>query len=81
MRPIERPPRVGPALRALREGAGLSQETLALRAGLHRTYVGLVERGERHPTLLTVTRLLDALGVTWRDFGETLERTRGRDPT
>jgi transcriptional regulator with XRE-family HTH domain len=43
---------------------GLSQEELAHRAGLHRTYVGAVERGERNITLMSAQRLAEALGVT-----------------
>lgn len=54
----------GRALRALRKSMGLSQDELAAAAGVHRTYVGGVERGERNPTLSTIFRLSEALGVT-----------------
>jgi len=54
----------GAVLREHREAAGLSQETLADRAGVHRTYVGLVERGRRNPTLEVSLRLATALGLT-----------------
>lgn len=50
-------------VRDLRSQLGYSQEELAHRSGLHRTYVGAVERGERNITLLNAQRIADALGV------------------
>lgn len=50
-------------LRKHRESRGLSQEELASRAGLHRTYVGAIERAERNITLSTLQRIADALAV------------------
>jgi transcriptional regulator with XRE-family HTH domain len=52
----------GELVRTKREAAGLSQEELAFRVGLHRTYVGSVERGERNITLANIYRLAKALG-------------------
>lgn len=47
----------------MRVAAGLSQQQLAERAVLHRTYVGSVERGERNLALDAIWQLADALGV------------------
>lgn len=55
--------RFGARVRAERERLGISQEDLADRAGLHRTYLGGVERGERNLGLLNVIRIARALGV------------------
>lgn len=44
-----------------RRRAWLSQEQLAAKAGLHRTEIGLLERGKREPRLITLLKLLDAL--------------------
>jgi transcriptional regulator with XRE-family HTH domain len=54
---------VGRNVRQNRERLGVSQEELAFRAGLHRTYVSGVERGVRNPTVLIVGRLAKALEV------------------
>ncbi len=53
----------GERLRCLRIQAGLSQEVLAERAGIHTTYVGQLERGEKNPTVDTVMKLCRGLGV------------------
>lgn len=53
----------GQKLRKVRNEVGISQEDLAAEAGLHRTYVSSVERGERNITLINIYRLAKALGV------------------
>ena len=49
---------------AFRKTRGLSQEALAEKCNLHRTYIGAVERGERNVTLSTLELIAGALGVS-----------------
>jgi transcriptional regulator with XRE-family HTH domain len=55
--------RLGSNLRSLRRAKGMSQEGFADIIGIHRTYMGGLERGERNVTLKTVERIALALGV------------------
>jgi transcriptional regulator with XRE-family HTH domain len=55
--------RFGDTLRRQRQYVGISQEKLASKCKLHRTYVGSVERGERNVGLLNIVRIARALGV------------------
>jgi len=54
----------GRRVRELRLARGLSQEELAFRAGVHRTYLGGIERGERNPALRNIAAIAAALGVS-----------------
>lgn len=56
--------RFGEHLREMRTAKGFSQEALADAAGLHRTYISSVERGERNVTLETIEKLAKALGIS-----------------
>ncbi len=55
--------RFGDRVRHLRKKRGWSQEELADACGLHRTYVGAVERGERNISLVNIVAFAHALGV------------------
>jgi transcriptional regulator with XRE-family HTH domain len=64
----------GLRIRYFRKRLGLSQDDLADKAQLHRTYVGAVERGERNISLLNMLRLSDALSITAKElFNENTE--------
>jgi transcriptional regulator with XRE-family HTH domain len=54
---------LGKAIRNRRDELGMSQERLGLESGVHRNYIGGVERAERRPSLTTVARLAEALDV------------------
>ena len=59
---------VGHRIRSLREQKGWSQERLGFRSGLHRNYVGGVERGVRNVGVENIAKLAKALGVRPRDL-------------
>jgi transcriptional regulator with XRE-family HTH domain len=54
---------LGVRVRSLRERAGFSQSALADRAGIHKNYLGGIERGERNPAVRNLARIADALGI------------------
>jgi transcriptional regulator with XRE-family HTH domain len=54
---------IGPAIRAYREEAGLTQQQLADISGLHRTYISALEQGKQTQQLRRILRLLKLLGV------------------
>lgn len=53
----------GEKVKTARKSCGLSQEDLASRAGLHRTYIGMIERGEKNITLINILKIASALNV------------------
>ncbi len=60
----------GNHVRMLRKSQGLSQEELADIAELHRTYIGMIERGEKNVTLLNIIKIAFALKVTPNELME-----------
>lgn len=63
-------------LRRIRVATGFSQEALADRAGLHRTYISSIERGRRNVSLENIFILAEALGVDPGDLLQTGQRQR-----
>ena len=64
----------GQVLREAREATGLSQENFAHEVGLDRTTISLLERGKQSPTVETVWRLCEHLGVTPSELLARLEK-------
>ena len=62
----------GNSVRKRRKALGLSQEQLAERAKLHRTYIGMVERGEKNITLTNIEKIALALGCAVNELLEEL---------
>lgn len=58
----------GKKVRSLRINLGLSQEKLASRAGVHRTYIGMIERAEKNITLENIQKVCKALNIKMGDF-------------
>ena len=53
----------GKQVRCIRKEKGLSQEQLAFKANLHRTYIGMIERAEKNITLINIEKIANALEV------------------
>ena len=52
-------------MRDLRKERGLSQEQLAFKADLHRTYIGMIERAEKNITLINIEKIATALEINF----------------
>ena len=55
---------LGQTIRLKRENLGLTQNEVAERAGLDRNYIGMVERGERNPSYLSLIKIAKGLNLT-----------------
>lgn len=66
--------RFGVEVRRLRSERGLSQETLAAMAGLDRTFISMIERGVRRPTLGTAKRVAESLELPLSEIIRMVER-------
>ncbi len=60
----------GQRIRQLRHKHKLSQEQLAEKTGFHRTYIGMIERGERNPSLLNIKKFADFFGFELKGLFE-----------
>ena len=58
----------GKTLRQIRKDKGLSQEELAFKTNLHRTYISLLERDQKSPSLRTVSTIAAAMGYSLLEF-------------
>lgn len=58
----------GEKVREIRKEKGLSQEELAYKADLHRTYIGMIERAEKNITLLNIEKIAIALEVNIKEL-------------
>ena len=72
-------PWVGRAIRERREASGLSQEELADRSGLHRTYISLVERAQRNISVDALSEIASALSLRPSQLIQRAERLRQAD--
>lgn len=59
---------VGNRIKTLRKKEGLSQEKLAFKAGLDRTYLAGVESGKRNATITSLEKIVNALEISMKDF-------------
>ena len=59
---------IGNRIRFLRNQMNLSQEKLALKAGIDRTYLAGIESGKRNATIISLEKIVDALEISLKDF-------------
>lgn len=69
---------LGDRIRRHRERLGLSQEGLAYKAGINRTYIASLEAGQRNPSLDLMARLAKALGIDLGELVKGLQAKKGR---
>lgn len=59
---------IGERIKFLRKQKGISQEQLALKAEINTSYMGLIERGSKSPTLKILDKIVQALDITFEDL-------------
>lgn len=65
---------LGQTLRSVRRARGFSQEQLSLETGIHRNYIGGIERGERNPSVASIVQLSTALGISLSELFSMVEQ-------
>ena len=73
--------KIGKQLRSARRAAGLSQEALAEKCGLHPTYIGQIERGEKNATVESISRIARGLNISLASLFELIDDENGSDIT
>ena len=63
----------GQVLREIRQDQNMSQERLGYESGYHRTYIGLLERGKKNPSLTTIINIANALNIKASDLIKRIE--------
>jgi transcriptional regulator with XRE-family HTH domain len=71
--------KLGETIRTLRANLGYSQESLADKVGIHRTYIGSIERGERNVSLENLLRISEALELSLSSLMAIAEQSRSID--
>ena len=61
---------IGIRIKKIRYSRGLSQEKLAFKADVDRTYLAGVEQGKRNPSIKSLEKIINALGLSFHDFFE-----------
>ena len=64
----------GELIKQIRKEKGISQEELGFRSNVHRTYIGMIERGEKNITLENIEKIANGLGVSMKLIFEQLEK-------
>lgn len=72
--------RFGERIKELRKAQSLSQEALALKANLDRTYIASVEKGKRNIAIVNIEKIAQALDCSMADFFETFNK-KDRKPS
>ena len=76
-KPLSHEAAFGRVLKEIRRRRSLSQEELAAKSGYHRTYIGLLERGEKSPSLRTLFNLAETLEVNPSAIVRNVEKLAG----